>query len=198
MWALIFLPALGMALGSPAERPASRVSSWVSADFDGNRTTDVALSSTVAHDRSGYLQEVRVHLGAALPSFFGFHSRSARIQLGARDVDGDRDLDILVLDGFSMVPIGVWLNDGSGNFSEGDLARYPGTSNAGNSTSLKAPQNAVDRLFALVAPNSQSALPLIRTVAPQPAVKPCGTETAGSDLVRRSVRLRNRAPPRNS
>src|SRR5882724_6329322 len=174
-----------MALGSPADRPVSPVSSWVSADFDGNQTTDVALSSTVAHDRSGYLQEVRVHLGASVPSFFGFHSRSARIQLGARDIDGDLDLDILVLDGTSMVPIGIWLNDGSGNFSEGDLARYPGASNTGHSTSLKAPQPAVDELYALIAPNSQPALALFRTAAPQPAVETFGTESAGSYPARR-------------
>jgi len=187
-----------MALGSPADRPVSPVSSWVSADFDGNQTTDVALSSTVAHDRSGYLQEVRVHLGASVPSFFGFHSRSARIQLGARDIDGDLDLDILVLDGTSMVPIGIWLNDGSGNFSEGDLARYPGTSNTGKSSPLKPPQHAVDRSLALIASNGQSALPPLRTAESQPGVAARGTEAAGSYRARPAVRLRNRAPPSNS
>ena len=196
---LVGLHIFGSALGSAAgHRAPSLVSSWISGDFDGNRTVDVALSSTVAHDRSGYAQEVRVNLGASSPSLFGFHSRSAKIQLGVRDIDGDLDLDIVVLDGLSMVPIGIWLNDGVGNFSEGDLSRYQGAPDTGNSTSLKAPQTAVDRLFAVIAQNSPPALLLICTAEPERTVQGCAPPASGGHPAHRPVRLRSRAPPCNS
>jgi hypothetical protein len=196
---LVFLHLFSTALAPAAQRAASTPkSSWITADFDGNRTIDFALSRTVAHDRSGYMQEVRVQLGASLPSFFAFHSRSAGIQLGARDIDGDHDFDIVVMDGFSLVPVGIWLNDGTGNFSEGDLAQYKGALDTHSSTSLKPPQTAADLLFAILAPDSQPALFLACTAEPERAAEVFAQEIGGFHPARRPIRLRNRAPPRNS
>ena len=37
-----------------------------------------------------------------------------------RDVDGDNDRDLLILEPGSRRPVGVWLNDGAGHFTEGE------------------------------------------------------------------------------
>src|SRR5437773_579501 len=56
-----------------------------------------------------------------IQSFSGFH-------LSPRDVDGDHDLDIVVTAGILRQPVAIWINDGQGGFSEGDLLSHPAPS----------------------------------------------------------------------
>jgi hypothetical protein len=104
---------------------------WTVADFDGDSRPDVAVSKSEARG-AGYVywleldlstkREGASHARSGLPaidsSIFGLH-------LTPRDVDGDRDLDIVVTSGIARQPVAVWINDGQGRFQEGDLAAYP-------------------------------------------------------------------------
>jgi len=49
----------------------------------------------------------------------------AGVRLMARDVDGDLDLDLIVISGVSHQPIDVFINDGQGRFSRGRISDFP-------------------------------------------------------------------------
>jgi hypothetical protein len=40
-------------------------------------------------------------------------------------VDGDGDLDLVVTSAWSFAPVGVWINNGHGEFARGDPTAYP-------------------------------------------------------------------------
>ena len=42
----------------------------------------------------------------------------------ARDIDGDHDLDLIVTNSYSNRPIGVWINDGHGVFTQAEQSAY--------------------------------------------------------------------------
>ena len=98
------------------------------ADFDGDNQPDLAISLAEGH--FGYTLQLQLStthqcrylrsrtVPPVAPSAFSF-------RLTARDVDGDHDLDIVLTAVLSDQQLAVWINDGRGGFSEGDLAAYP-------------------------------------------------------------------------
>jgi hypothetical protein len=40
-------------------------------------------------------------------------------------VDGDGDLDLVVMSAWTLAPVGVWINNGHGEFTQGDPTAYP-------------------------------------------------------------------------
>jgi hypothetical protein len=40
-------------------------------------------------------------------------------------VDGDGDLDLVIMSAWTLAPVGVWINNGHGDFTQGDLTAYP-------------------------------------------------------------------------
>jgi hypothetical protein len=40
-------------------------------------------------------------------------------------VDGDGDLDLVVMSAWALAPVGVWINNGHGEFTRGDPTAYP-------------------------------------------------------------------------
>jgi len=104
---------------------------WAVADFDGDSQPDVAITKAEARG-SGYvyrlefdlstrrdrgLSQSQPDLPAITSSLFGLH-------LTPRDVDGDRDLDVVVTMGIARQPVAVWINDGQGRFEEADPAAF--------------------------------------------------------------------------
>src|ERR1041385_1490323 len=113
--------ALALAAGKPPDvrdfqgaLTSSSVSGWVLTDLNGDLTPDLATAHS-SQDARGYAQEVRVDLGKSQTSFV-FRSRAAKVELGAWDVDGDNDSDIVAFEAVSRRPISIWLNDGNGSF----------------------------------------------------------------------------------
>ena len=163
-------------LPSPLDSPA--VSGWVLADLNGDQNVDLATARSGGHDAHGYAQEVRITLGAFEQTSFHFMSPGAIVELSSRDVDGDQDRDLVILEPVSREPIGVWINDGAGLFHEGNLADFEGLLGHGRSShSFLAPHRrlallaiseeriqlvvpvisfrAADRLLELLAPRSE-------------------------------------------
>ncbi|MEO7145041.1 MAG: VCBS repeat-containing protein [Bryobacteraceae bacterium] len=101
--------------------------SWVIADFDGDGRPDVLTSSVNGLDAAGYNHQIdlRAGSGGAQSSSFQVTGASRGLNLFARDVDGDHDLDLVITNGLSNAPVGVWINDGQGVFTQGDIAAYP-------------------------------------------------------------------------
>lgn len=148
-------PDLPGAIDSPA------VSGWVLADLNGDHNLDLATARSGIHDASGYAQEVRITLGAFQQTSFRFQSPGATVELSSRDLDGDQDRDLIVLEPVSREPIGVWINDGAGLFHQGNLADFQAQLKHGRSSSSLLPPGQRLALLAISEERIQLALPTI-------------------------------------
>jgi hypothetical protein len=146
---------LPSALDSPA------VSGWVLADLNGDQSVDLATARTGSHDANGYTQEVHITLGAFQQTSFHFLSPGAKIELSSRDVDGDQDRDLVILEPLSREPIGVWINDGAGLFHEGNLADFEALLGHGRSSSSLLPPHQHLALLAISEERIQLAVPVV-------------------------------------
>jgi len=95
-------------------------SGWALGDFDGDHETDIAVSRGVGQSDSGYVYRLELKLSqSSISRSFTFGSMDAvGVNIAAVDVDGDHDLDLVITDQFSLQRIGVWINDGKGNFTQ--------------------------------------------------------------------------------
>ena len=131
------------------------------ADLNGDQNVDLAKARSGGHDAGGYAQEVRITLGAFEQTSFRFLSPGATVELSSRDVDGDQDRDLVILEPLSREPIGVWINDGAGLFHEGNLADFEALLGHGRSSqSLLAPHQRL-ALLAISEERIQLAVPVV-------------------------------------
>jgi hypothetical protein len=183
---------LPSALDSPA------VSGWVLSDLNGDQNVDLATARSGRHDANGYAQEVRISLGAFRQTSFHFSSPGARIELSSRDLDGDRDSDLVILEPLSREPIGVWINDGAGLFHEGNLADFQALLGDGrSSSSLLSPRQRL-ALLAISEERIQLAVPTISISAADRILELLAPR---SELPRQELfqsDFRPRAPPARS
>src|SRR6185436_8581239 len=93
---------------------------------NGDRAADMAAAGPGRVDGPGYSREVSISIAGLAKTHFTVRSSSASIRLSVRDIDGDHDRDLVILESWSSKPIGIWLNDGSGHFKEGKLSEYSG------------------------------------------------------------------------
>ena len=95
-------------------------------DLDGDHETDLALSREVGQSDSGYVYRVELKLSEThQPVSFTFSNRDGLgVNIAAVDVDGDHDLDLVISGRFTSQTIGVWINDGSGVFTQNLNSRY--------------------------------------------------------------------------
>jgi hypothetical protein len=102
----------------------SRNRSWAVSDMNGDKIADLASAGPGRREGAEYSREISVNLAGAGKSEFTVRSPGAAIQLTLRDIDGDHDRDLIIVEPWSRRAIGVWLNDGRGHFEEGNLAKY--------------------------------------------------------------------------
>src|SRR6476646_3053711 len=90
---------------SPALRTNSgRVSGLVITDLDGDRQNDLASAGASHRDGGGWVQEIRLNSSSVEPDILTVRTRLAGERLIARDLDGDRDRD-LILEAFNREPV---------------------------------------------------------------------------------------------
>jgi hypothetical protein len=93
------------------------------ADFDGDGQLDYAVADPRGQ---GNLYRIDVHLGAGGGGAILIAARAkGGLHVAAVDVDGDHDIDLVITTEYAREPVGVWLNDGSGGFSEADASSFP-------------------------------------------------------------------------
>jgi hypothetical protein len=116
----------GPALACPPAFDSSQ-SLWAAADFDGDKSVDLARVSVRRAGDSVLASGVDLFAFCknSVPPIFGSFPQVGLV-LSARDIDADHDQDLVLRDRFAGEALGVWLNDGMGGFSETEPADFPG------------------------------------------------------------------------
>ena len=124
--ALCIFCAVGLSLGSPAEAQtlqtsrsedsfATRTSGFALgirstaglADFDGDSRTDIAFAKPRGLVNGVYRYQVEVLLSGQPRTTFevAYRHSGGGLHISARDIDGDRDLDLVITTEFGREPV---------------------------------------------------------------------------------------------
>jgi hypothetical protein len=114
------LPAV---TGTTAPAMPARIKGSVIADLDGDRQADVATSRATRRGGSSYLHDITFHFSGSEDRVITVRTILKAERMTLRDLDGDADCD-LVLESITREPLAVLLNDGNGQFHEGDLDEF--------------------------------------------------------------------------
>jgi hypothetical protein len=95
-------------------------------DLDGDQIPDLASGTNLGRMPQGYAYRVDLDLtdNSQPKPFRVFSTEPNGVAIKAVDVDGDQDLDLVITGRLLHEPIGVWINDGRGNFIPGDSTQY--------------------------------------------------------------------------
>ena len=129
---ILFFVGLLAGAASAADAPHTHAASpgpnlsFSVADFDGDSKPDLASVEHGTSDsaRTDYL--IQLQLSAAGRQSFQIAAPIGGLQIVARDVNGDRALDLVVTTTWRTQPVAILLNDGHGNFSRVDPDAFPG------------------------------------------------------------------------
>jgi len=104
-------------------------SGWAIGDLDGDRKIDIAQSREIDRSGSGHFYGVELRLSHDGQSgSFTFSSPDGLgVSVAAMDVDGDHDLDLVISGRLLGQRIGVWINDGNGEFTQDLHGLYSAT-----------------------------------------------------------------------
>jgi len=96
------------------------------ADLDGDGLPDVVLVRQEGEGREGIRYRIDFQLSANTnANYIRVYGDLGGLRIEPRDVDADGDLDLVITAAWSAAPVGVWINDGHGNFRQGDISAYP-------------------------------------------------------------------------
>ena len=93
-------------------------------NFDGDRQPDLATIEMVRFNPLHSRYWISFRLSSGRLQTVGLTGPSEGLALLARDVNGDRALDLVLVTAWQHELIAVLLNDGAGNFAAADLAQF--------------------------------------------------------------------------
>jgi hypothetical protein len=99
---------------------AARPFAWSTAigDLNADGRPDFAVADRLGRGSAGFDYSVRFSVSGLPTQSVTFASSDAALSISLRDVDHDQDLDVVVSTVLSPAAVRIWLNDGSGVFSE--------------------------------------------------------------------------------
>jgi hypothetical protein len=105
--------AAGFRLGT-----AGRPFAWSTAvgDLNADGRPDVAVADRIGRGAGGFAYNVQLSISGGESQLVDFDSDQDALSVALRDVDHDRDLDVVVIGAVSRSIVGIWLNDGTGKF----------------------------------------------------------------------------------
>ena len=96
------------------------------ADLDGDGRPDLAMVRAEGWGSNGFQYRIVLDLTTRVGlSSFSVYAQRGGLRIIPRDVDGDWDLDLIITSAWSLTPVGVWINDGHGEFTRSESAAYP-------------------------------------------------------------------------
>jgi len=112
-----YAPVKGTSLENPPKPTMGLSMGFAMADFTGDTHPDLATVEFSGFDsaRAQYVVEIRLSEGGY--QFLPLTAPFGGLLITPKDVTGDGNLDLIVRDAKSQVPVAVFLNDGSGHFS---------------------------------------------------------------------------------
>jgi len=95
-------------------------------DFDGDLRPDVASiqAGVSGFSRTDYW--IQLQLSVVGRQFIRVEGPAGGLEIEARDVNGDRAVDLVLVTAWRRQPVAILLNDGHGNFSRVEPAAFPG------------------------------------------------------------------------
>jgi hypothetical protein len=185
-------PAGGFRLGT-----AGRPFAWSTAigDLNADGRPDFAIADRIGRRAAGFEYAIELSIAGGRSESVAFDSDQDALSVSLRDVDHDRDLDVVVTGTVSRSVVAIWLNDGTGQFHRAAPDTQPPTTWSASSSLTDSPfsdsqsgesigQSAAD---GLAGDRVFEDLPL-----PVSTLVPCGAfRTARASL----SSLRPRAPP---
>jgi FG-GAP repeat protein len=99
--------------------------SGVLGDFDGDHRADLAVAQPQGLINGSYRYRIELFFAGRQGSGFDLESGPpGGLHMNARDVDGDHNLDLVVTAEFGRELVGVWINDGHGQFTKALAETY--------------------------------------------------------------------------
>jgi hypothetical protein len=108
------------------------------ADLDGDGRPDLAVAKLEGRGPGGFRYRIDLDLTSrGGPSSFSLMAQRGGLLITPRDVNGDWELDLIVTSAWSFTPVGVWINNGHGEFARNDPASGRRPSRYASSTILR-------------------------------------------------------------
>jgi len=144
--------AAGFRLGT-----AGRPFAWSTAigDLNADGRPDVAVADRIGRGAVGFAYNVQLSISGGESQSVDFDSDQDALSVALRDVDHDRDLDVVVTGAVSRSIVGIWLNDGTGKFER--AAPSPLESDWGASSTDLNSTSAADNAVGEVLPRTHAA-----------------------------------------
>ena len=116
------------------------------ADFDGDRRPDFA-SIEARQNRPGSSDySIQIQLSDVGRESIHLVGPIGGLLIEARDVDGDRTIDLVVSTAWRKQPLAIFLNDGHGSFSRAEVAAFPEAFSGCQTKFVSASSPATDAL----------------------------------------------------
>jgi hypothetical protein len=119
---------LGLAAAASVKSPVEELShsgaGFAIADFDGDLHPDLATVEAGRTSASESRYWIHFELSTGVKQAVAVRAPVGGIQLSSRDVNGDNAVDLVVSTSWLNQPVAVLLNDGHGNFTVEDPARF--------------------------------------------------------------------------
>jgi hypothetical protein len=142
--------------------------SAVIADLDGDGLADfTAVDKKLLGGRT-HLYRVAVHLSSHSDSAIDLKSQAFGLHIVLLDIDRDHDLDFVLTTPFGQEPIGIWINDGHGAFSQGNPAFYPKFIWQPSDHFFELPAQPPEGTIAFVCPSGRSVIEPAELALPVP------------------------------
>jgi hypothetical protein len=133
LWALWAFSAACLALATPTLSTSQLLATpplWdqgvAIADLDGDGRPDLAIVRAESWRSNAFQYRIELALTTRVgPSSFSVSAKDGGLRIVPHDVDGDGDLDLVITSAWSLAPVGVWINDAHGGFTQGDPTAYP-------------------------------------------------------------------------
>jgi hypothetical protein len=147
LFGLVFgaAPARAGAENSPAASLGPGLT-FAIADFDGDRHPDFARIEAGPNRPGTSDYSIQIDLSDLGRQSIHLVGPVGGLLIEARDVDGDRTIDLVVSTAWRQQPVAIFLNDGHGGFSRAELAAFPGAFSECKTKLVSASNPAADAL----------------------------------------------------